>query len=90
LLYLLDQGGKQENQLIEVKQTPPKQMRKLQTWLQDVLQERQEKKGLVMRSTRLSIHSEPIMSILYGEWIVNTLTELRTLHWGKSVHGEPD
>jgi hypothetical protein len=64
LLYLLDQGGKQENQLIEVKQDPPKLMRKLQAWLHDVLQERQEKKGLVMRSTRLSIHSWPIMSIL--------------------------
>jgi hypothetical protein len=38
--------------------------RKLKPWLHDVFRERQEKKGPVMRSTRLSIHSRPIMSIL--------------------------
>jgi hypothetical protein len=37
LLLFLVQGGKQENQVIEVKQAPLKPLRKLQTWLKVVV-----------------------------------------------------
>jgi hypothetical protein len=39
------QQGQQENQLDEVKQVPPKLMKKLQTGLKAVLQEKEEMQG---------------------------------------------
>jgi hypothetical protein len=49
LLYLLVQGGKQENLPIEVKQAPPKPMRKSHGLLRVVLWQAHEMQGLEMK-----------------------------------------
>jgi hypothetical protein len=62
LLFLLVQGGKQENQLIKVKEVPHKPMRRLQTRLKAGLWQPQEKQKQAVLFKKLSVHSGLIMS----------------------------
>jgi hypothetical protein len=52
----LIQEGKQENQLIEVKQVPLKPMRKLPTGLKVVLSVKQARQGKEFKFKRLNVH----------------------------------
>jgi hypothetical protein len=52
----LVQEGKQENQLIEVKQIPLKPMRKLPTRLKVMLSMKQGRQGKELKFKRLNVH----------------------------------
>jgi hypothetical protein len=52
----LIQEGKQENQLIEVKQVPLKPMRKLPTGLKVMLSVKQGRQGKEFKFKRLNVH----------------------------------
>jgi hypothetical protein len=70
LLYLLDQGGKQENQLIEVKQAPPKLMRKQHGSMRVMLWQLHEMQGREIKFRKLSAHSSQAFITPFEEWII--------------------
>jgi hypothetical protein len=56
LSLCLVQEGKQENQLVEMKQVPLKLMRKLPTWLKVVSSIKQGRQGKDLKFKRLNVH----------------------------------
>jgi hypothetical protein len=63
LSFHLVQEGKQENQLVEMKQVPLKLMRKLPTGLKAMPSVKQWRQGKELKFKRLSVHYGLAMSI---------------------------